>query len=864
MIDHGGMSFGEFLRACRLAAGHTQDSLASASGVSLRTISYLETGRVRRARQGTLEALAAVLGITGDARATLFRYGDADSFPWHPDRPPNQLPPITSSSVGRADDLIAAVAALGDGGTIAVCGMPGVGKTTFAVQAATQVRDQFPDGQLYVDLHGFDERALDPEQALGYLLRALLGADAVLPTAVEEQSGLFRSVLAGRRVLILLDNARDEAQVRSLLPGSQTCAVIVTSRNILACLDVVRRFNLGVLSSSDAAELLALMVGSDRLLADLDGTAELLSWCGGLPLAVRIVAARLAARPAWQVAAFARRLADENRRLGEFAVGDLAVKAAFDLSYRMLAEPEKELFGWLGLLPVTSFDAGIASVLTGRPADDSERLLEALTHANLLQQDGLRDRYRMHDLIRLYAAGQAQAGTAAAARALDRAFDWYVATVDVATSLVLPAFTTLPRTFTTASAGASFGSAEAAMAWLETERGNVVAAVLWAARSGRGTTAWQLADALRGFFYMRRYMSDWLATSRAGLAAARAAGDRTAQAGMLAGLGMARTSLGQYSLARSHYQQALALAQEWPRGRAAILGNLGIVYYLRGQLDEAERHYASSLQINRELGNRHGEGIRLGNLAGIYHTTGEFELALRYYGEALAIYRDLSNPHGESLTLCNVADTYRDMGRPQEAIELASAAMTMAVQLHSKVAEAVAAKSLAAAYRDLGRRDEALEVARQAVSCGRAIGDAALKVASLNVLASIERDSGDGATAAIHHADALAQAREAGLRDGEIDALIGLARTVYAAGQLRSALMYAQQAESLATENRHGLMGREARTFLDRLARGPRPARPGPQPCRGRPYAASTRLTGGPYAAGSRDRSRALAGSFRA
>jgi tetratricopeptide (TPR) repeat protein len=818
MTDHGGMSFGEFIRACRLAAGHTQDSLASASGVSLRTISYLETGRVRRARQGTLEALAVVLGITADARATLFRYGDAESFAGRPPRPPNQLPPVTSNSVGRADDLAAAAAALGNGGTIAVCGMPGVGKTTFAVQAATELRAQFPDGQLYVDLHGFDERALDPEQALGYLLRALLGADAVLPAAVEEQSGMFRSALAGHHVLILLDNARDEAQVRSLLPGAQTCAVIVTSRNILASLDVARRFNLGVLDSSHAAELLAQQAGPDRLLADPEGTAELLRWCGGLPLAVRIVAARLAARPGWQVADLARRLADENRRLGEFAVGDLAVKAAFDLSYRMLAEPEKELFGWLGLLPVTSFDAAMAGVLIGRPADDAERLLESLTHANLLQQDGLPDRYRMHDLIRLYAAGQGGAGTPAADRATDRVFDWYLATVDAATSLVLPAFTTLPRRFTTAPAAASFGAAEEAIAWLETERGNIVAAVLWAARSGRAAAAWQLADALRGFFYMRRYMSDWLATSRAGLAAARATGDRTAQAGMLASLGMARTGLGQYGLARAHYQQALALAQEWPQGRAAILGNLGIVYYLRGQLDEAERHYASSLQINRELGNRHGEGIRLGNLAGIYHTAGEFELALRYYGEALAIYRDLGNPHGEALTLCNFADTQRDMGRPQKAIELASAAMAMSVQLKSKVAEALAAKSLAAAYRDLGRRDEALIVARQAVSCGRATGDAALEVASLNVLASIERDRGDGATAAIHHADALAQARQAGLRDGEIDALIGLARTVYAGGQPRSALKYAQHAEDLAIANRHGLMGREARAFLELLA----------------------------------------------
>jgi tetratricopeptide (TPR) repeat protein/transcriptional regulator with XRE-family HTH domain len=818
LTGFGDMSFGEFLRACRLAAGHTQESLASASGVSARTISYLETGRVRRARQGTLEALIAVLGGTADARATLLRYGEAQPFPGLGVGSPSQLPPITSHSVGRGDDLAVAVEKIQHGGTIVICGMPGIGKTTFAVQVATLARPWFPDGQLYVDLHGFDERALGAEQALGYLLRALLGADTALPATADEQSAMFRSALAGRRVLVLLDNARDEAQVRSLLPAGQTCAVIVTSRNVLASLDVVHRFNLGVLAAADAAELLARLAGPDRLQADPDGAAELFRWCGGLPLAVRIVAARLAARPGWPVADLARRLADENRRLGEFAVGDLAVKAAFDLSYRMLAEPERQLFGRLGLLPSTDFDAATAGILTGQGADDAERRLEGLTHANLLQHGGTRDRYRMHDLIRLYAAGQAGIENTDARCALDRLFDWYVVTADAATKLLMPGFTTLPRTFTTTPDVTSFATAQEAMSWLETERANLVAAVLSAARSGRGAPAWQLADALRGFFYVRRYTTDWLATSRAGLAAARAAGAGTAQAAMLASLGMVRTGLGQYGLALAHYRQGPALAGEWPRGRAAMLGNLGIVYYLRGQLDEAERHYGLSLQINRDIGNRHGEGIRLGNLAGIYHAAGEFGQAIRHYRDALAIYRELGNRHGEALTLCNFADTRRDMGDAKEAVELASAALEISVQFQSNVAEALAAKCLAAAYRDLGRLDEALAASQRAISSSRETGDAFLEVASLNVLGGIERDLGDGTTAAIYHADALARARQAGLREGEIDALIGLARSFHAAGQPGIALRYAQQAEGLAIAHRHGLMGKEARAFLDKLA----------------------------------------------
>ncbi len=824
MTEADELPFGEFLRACRLATGHTQESLADASGVSTRAISYLETGRVRHARRGTVEALVTALGVDVDARARLLDYGRAIVGSGDETTVPSQLPLITSVSVGRETDLAVAAAAIGNGGTMTVCGMPGVGKTTFAVQVADSMRTRFPDGLLFVDLHGFDEQALSAEQALGYLLRAILGTNAMIPAVVDEQSALLRSAMSRRRALVIFDNARDEAQVRPLLPAALTCASIVTSRNVLAGLDTLHRVDLDVLNGDDSTELIARIAGAERIRVDPRGTLELVRWCGGLPLAIRIVAARLAAHPAWQVADLARRLADQGRRLSELAVGDLAVNVAFDLSYRMLREPERQLFRRLGLIARSDFGTAAAGLLAEVPADEAHHLMEALAHANLLQPADGTDRYRMHDLVRLYAAQRAHADDQDASQAIDRLDDWYLATAHMATGLVTPGFTTLPRPVASMTGAHRFTTPHDAMSWLETERANLVAAVVRASRSGRGPAAWHLADALRGFFYVRRFTEDWLTTARAGLKAARAAGARSAQAAMLSSLGMARLSLGQYALSLAHYRQAAALADEWPGGQAAIFGNLGIAYYLAGRLDEAERYYQLSLQLNRDIGNRHGEGIRLSNLAEMYHAAGEFSKALRHYDQAFTIYRELGNQHGEALTLCNFSDTRRDMGCPQEAIEHASTALAIAVRLHSQTAQALAERCLAAAYRDIGRYDEALASGSRSVSLSRAIGDATLEVGSLNILAGVEMDIGDLASAAVHHADARAKARRAGFLQGEIDALIGLARSVNAAGRSRrDAIQYARQALELAVVHRHRLMENHAQAALSELTSGAEP-----------------------------------------
>jgi tetratricopeptide (TPR) repeat protein len=381
---------------------------------------------------------------------------------------------------------------------------------------------------------------------------------------------------------------------------------------------------------------------------------------------------------------------------------------------------------------------------------------------------------------------------------------------------VTPGFTVLPPA-ATSELSPAFDTARQAAAWLESERAGIVATALRSAKLGPYPPAWLLADGIRGFFFTTRDTEDFLTAARAGLAAARHAGDRSAVAAMLLGLGQARASRCLYGLAIGHYRQAVAQATAWPAGHAAALGNLGIVYFWLGELDEAQRSYRMSLEVNRRIGNRHGEAIRLGNLAGVYHATGAFPEARCHYTEALVIYRELGNRHGEALTSCSYANTCRDMGRPNDAIVLCEAALGIAGQLRSKLVEAVAQCTRAATCLILGRCDDALAAAARTVLCSQSIGDVGIEIDSLNVLGDVERSRGDPVKAAVYYTDARVKARRVGFRHGEIEALVGLARTVWAGGQLAEARDYAQQAVRLAAASQHRLAERQARDCLQDL-----------------------------------------------
>jgi transcriptional regulator with XRE-family HTH domain len=435
------VSFGVLLRLYRHAALLSQEALAEQAGLSARTIRDLEAGRVERPRGATVRLLVQALGLAGSRRRAFEMAasslspapaepaagpGDRD----HPGGPAGegemlafQLPPAVADFTGRSDltaDLYRwlttpsrraespqAVA------VAIVTGRAGVGKTALAVHVGHQLRWAFPDGQLFVTLDGANPQPLDPGEALGRFLRAL-GMDATqIPDRVQDRAALFRARTARRRVLVVLDDAGGEAQLRPLLPGGSGCGVLVTSRSLLTALEGARLVDLDGFDLRQALELLARIIGRARTAAEPDAATAIVDRCGRLPLAVRIAGARLLAKPHWPLAQLAERLGDERRRLDELAAGDLEVRASVALSYQGLDGLQRRTFRRLGLLETTTFSAWAAAALLGLPVPQAERSLEALTDARLLDvvgRDGIGQvRYRFHDLMRLFARERAAA-----------------------------------------------------------------------------------------------------------------------------------------------------------------------------------------------------------------------------------------------------------------------------------------------------------------------------------------------------------------------------------------------------------------------------------------------------------------------
>src|SRR5215471_18536320 len=457
----GGSDFGELLAGFRFSRGLSQDKLADRSGMSVRAIRGLERGQVGRPRWASVSLLADALALS-DAERAAFREaavglgrsaggpgdggpgdggpGDGGPGDGGPARVPvalSQLPPDLEDFTGREgplERLRARMAGRGESTAVVITGAvgkAGVGKTALAVHAGHQLRPLFPDGQLYVNLRGTEAQALAPAEVLGRFLRALGVQGQCLPEDVDSRAGLYRSLLADRRVLVVLDNAADEAQVRPLLPAGAGNAVLVTSRARLAGLTLAEVIDLGVLPAGQAVELLGKIVGAGRVAAEPEAASQIASLCGYLPLALRIVGARLAAKPHWRVQRLADRLAAHHRRLDELTVGDLEVRASFALSYRGVGELEQRAFRLLGLLQVPDFAPWMLAALLDVSAGDAEEIAERLADAQLVDavaEDAAGHlRYRCHDLLRLFAAERLAAEETQAARraALERTLHTY-------------------------------------------------------------------------------------------------------------------------------------------------------------------------------------------------------------------------------------------------------------------------------------------------------------------------------------------------------------------------------------------------------------------------------------------------------
>jgi tetratricopeptide (TPR) repeat protein len=706
---------------------------------------------------------------------------------------------------------------------VVISGMAGVGKTTLALHWAQRVRDRFPDGQLYVNLRGYASSSpVRPVAALAGFLQALgVPADQV-PVEPEPAAGRYRSLLADRRVLAVLDNASAIEQVRPLLPGGPGCLVLVTSRERLAglvALEGAAHLNLEVLDPAEAGELLGRVLGTERVEAEPAAVAELARWCGFLPLALRVAAANLALHPQRRIAAEAAELASGDR-LAALAVDQdeqSAVRAAFDHSYTGLPAEARRLFRLLGLVPGPHVTADAAAALGGTSRAEASRLLNRLASAHLVDQPAP-GRYTLHDLVRLYAADRAEHEETAEDRqaATGRLFDWYLQTADAAGRLLNPETLRLPPVEEAAPQPARFDDHQQALAWLDAQRPNLLAAVQHTAEHGPRPVAWRLADTLRGYYYLRVYTLDWLVVAGAGLAAAEAGEDLPAQAAAEHSLADLHRRIGRFQRAIEHYTRAATLSQQagWREGQTSTLGGLGTTYFHLGRLPESAEHFTQALALARKHGQTTRQAARLGNLGLVYWLQGRLQQAADQHTQALALSRQLGSRRNEAVGLANLGESYHSLGRFDDALDCLTTALTLHRELGDRGGEAEALCVLAAVHRDAGRHPHALESAQAAVALSRDTGERPTEASAMAILATVHGCAAQYSQAIDHHQQALVLARETDTRYAEMTALIGLAVAYRQLANTGDAESFARNGLALAEQGGYRVVEGQAHTAL--------------------------------------------------
>jgi DNA-binding SARP family transcriptional activator len=706
---------------------------------------------------------------------------------------PRQLPADVANFTGREaylEELDALLAGEPDAEQPAVlisaiAGIAGVGKTALALRWAHRIANRLPDGQLYVNLRGYAPTPpMVPTEALALFLRALGVPQAQIPLEQDEQAAMYRSLLADRRTLVVLDNAAAADQVRPLLPGSPTCLVLVTSRDDLRGLTALHgahRLVLDVLAPEEAHTLLTRIVGAERVRADSRAATELARACGYLPLALRIAAAHLASHPHRTVAEYLAELTAGNR-LGQLAIEEdreVAVRASFDLSYQTLEPDASRLFRLLGLLPGPDFSSPAAAALIDSPPEETARLLDRLAAAHLVERHAP-GRYQLHDLLRLYAGERAEAEDTPQNRedALGRLFDMYLRTADAAATRLYPGIQHLLRKRAGSEARTlTLTDHTQALVWLDSERPNLVAAIRHAAEHGPKDFTWHVADALAGYFYGRMYRSDWVETAEIGLRTARETGEQVGEAAMLDTLAHAEFSFGNYEKARDYGLRASELYQqaENPAGEAEIHKRLGLAFWPLGQLDESLEHFTRARDLSRRTGNRAGESTALNGMCLVYADRGQFAEMLTHNEEALVIQREIGSRMSEGASLHLKGYAYAELGRFKEALEFVTQALALYQETGFRYNEASTLTCIAAVHRDTGNYPHALEFGHRALILSRELSDTRGESHALSGLAStyLHLDRPDDALS--HGAEALRVARDTRFRRIEIDAMIGMA-----------------------------------------------------------------------------------------
>ncbi|CAL9490037.1 AfsR/SARP family transcriptional regulator [Streptomyces sp. enrichment culture] len=662
------------------------------------------------------------------------RAGSTPARPPAPATRPAQLPADLPAFVGRHAELDRVRALLPEDGRTpttvvigAIGGMGGIGKTTLAVHWAHEVADRFPDGQLCVNLRGFDPTGtvVAPGEAIRVFLDALGVPPAHIPAGLEAQAALYRSMLAERRVLILLDNARDADQVRPLLPGSPGSLVIVTSRSRLTGLVVGEGafpLTLDQLPFSEAHDLLARRIGADRLAAEPEAADEIITRCARLPLALAIVAAHAVGRPGFPLATIAEEVRECHGSLDAFTGGDdltTDVRAVFSWSYRALSAPAARLFRLLGLHSGPDVSAPAVAALAGLQARETRSLLAELVRAHLVVER-LPGRYSLHDLLRVYAGERVRAEDPPEERdrAVERLLAWYLHSADAAYPLITPNRSRVPLPDLPPSCRPlEFTEHEQALDWCESERANLVSAVHQAAACGRPDLAWRLPAVLWGFFYLRSHLRDWLDTAGTGLSAARAADDRAGEAQALSDTAAALRFVGRIDESIEHQREALSLYRRLGdlAGRSRAVGNLGDAYLQAGRLAESVEYSRRALAIDRALGSVWGEGIMLTNLGDAYQRLGRFQEAVSCLEQALTVLRAGGNRWVEGVALDILGTVHHRLRRHDDAVAYYHRALETHRIIANRWGEGHSLSNLGDVQLDAGREEEARTSWRRAL-----------------------------------------------------------------------------------------------------------------------------------------------------
>jgi DNA-binding SARP family transcriptional activator len=626
-----------------------------------------------------------------------------------------------------------------------VNGAAGLGKTTLAVHAAHQVSAQFPDGQLYVDLLGASAQPAAPGEVLARFLRDLGVEGDKVPARDDERAALYRTTLTGRRMLILLDNAKDSAQIRPLLPGSSSCAVLVTTRNRTSDLASTRFFDLNVLEDPEALALFSRIVGEERAEAEPDATAEVLVACAGLPLAIRICAARLAARQRWKIATLAGRLRNQHKRLDEMKAGDLAVRASFQVSYDSIrtvsrrADPARA-FRLLGLWQGASIGLQAAAALLGEPEDDVAEMLEGLVDVNLLESPAP-DWYRFHDLLKVYAMERAEAEESEVTRddAVNRLLWWYLDTAQNAADMVSPQRYQVPwERRAPGHPPLTFASMEAALAWYDDERANIVAVTRQAAAAGLDDVASRLPSTLFPMFNRRNNWADCVTTHRVAAESAAKTADRLSEAWALNQLGFAGVKLHDPE-AFAHLERALAVRHEFgdTQGEAQTAISLGVGYLaMYGAGEDALQYLRRAATLLEPMGAISLRSVALNNLGEVYFGLSDLDAAAECYQEALRIGREIGG-HAEGHALANLGRVYLRQHRLDEAIARSEEALSRHRVSGDRGGEAFALMILGAAQAETGSQTEARASLTEALRIFEQIGDEQQAVETVALLTSL-------------------------------------------------------------------------------------------------------------------------------